>query len=274
MFSKLLKHDWKATSGLLGILSLCALGAGVLGIFVIRGMAYIASLEYYSDDTTAAVLGTTGLGSIMTFLCLGLVAYVLAVQFITIFRFYKSRFTDEGYLTFTLPVNSHQIFLSSFLNILTWLVISVLVVLLAVVMMVVATVWGESGDGGTTEDILVREPGYGLYVFLTITSVITAVIHHIVMIMTSITMGATLAKKHKILASIGIYYGISTVVSVITAVISVFPYMQTVYAVLFGAEYYAYLNSTMTLTILLQLAFIVGGYFLSTGMMKNKLNLP
>ena len=281
MFSKLLKHEWKANAGLLGILSLCALGAGVMGVLVIQAMGYLSQIDT-GDDSTGVALGYTGLVSIIFFIVLGLVAYFLAVQFINVFRFYKSRFTDEGYLTFTLPVNVHQIFWSSFLNILVWVAISALVVLVSVLLMlfvgtgVLMETLMDAGQGlgGTMEDILIEEPGYVSYVWLSLVSGIVSVLYFIFMVMTSITIGSVLAKKHKILASVGMYYAINMVVGIVESVLTVFPTMLEMAAFIYDSGYYTYGNITMVITIVLQLGLCIVGYFISTSLMKNRLNLP
>ena len=284
MFTKLLKHEWKANAGLLGILSLCALGAGVLGIFVIRGMLYIIDLATELDNIGMALLGSTGMAGILFFIVIGLVAYALAVQFINLFRFYKSRFTDEGYLTFTLPVNSHQIFLSSFLNIVAWMVISFLVVLVSAALMFVAGFWEGIVEVieaykqySDVVDMIVDE-AFGMmhgYDFYTLSSIILSVVgslYTIVMMMTSLTIGSVLVKKLKLLASVGIYYGINMAVGVLESVLMMIP--TVIISASYTEDYYYYLGGVMLVSAVIYLGLAVGGYFLSTTLMKKKLNLP
>ena len=280
MFSRLLKHEWRSSSGLLTILSLCALGVGLLGGGLLRAITY---LSQKMEDNPLASLTLSGLSSIMTFVVLALVAYVLAVQFITVFRFYKNKFTDEGYLTFTLPVSVQQIFLSSFLNILIWLVISVVVLLISGGLIIFL------GDGQNALDSLriilysidsLKEvypsiPGFGWFIVLGILQVIVAPVYAIVLLMTSITLGCVLAKKHKILATIGVCYGIHMVVGVLESVISIFPAISLLaWNTNEEAQFLQWLCQSMGLSVLLQLGLAVGGYFLSTWLMEHKLNLP
>lgn len=279
MFSKLLKHEWKANAGLLGILSLCALGAGLLGGLTLRGILYMEA-----QSETMATLGVSGLSSAMVFIVLALVAYAFAVQFINLFRFYKNKFTDEGYLTFTLPVSARQIFLSSFLNMLAWLVISALVLIAAVALILFIGAFEELleyayelqptfwGIFGLLEESGLNEPGGKLYCVLTaVTSVFTPV-YYLLLLMTSITVGSVLAKKHKILATIGIYYCINFAVGMVESFLTVIP------AVLMLGNYedqiYVYMNCTAAISLTVQIALAIGGYFLSTHLMKHKLNLP
>lgn len=279
MFAKLLKHEWKANGGLLSILSACALGAGLLGALVLRGIVYMT--RRLGNENVAA-LGVSGLSSALTFIFLALAAYAFAVQFINLFRFYKNKFTDEGYLTFTLPVSTGQIFLSSFLNILAWLAISALVVIAAICMIIfigaaeplkehaVEIKYMLGNLSGLMEEELMGEPGYMTYSVLLIISTVVTPVYSMLLLMTSITIGSMLAKKHKILATIGMYYCISFGVNIVESILNVVP------TIMLGInqELYTFYSTTTAITLLLQIGLGIGGYFLSTHLMKNKLNLP
>lgn len=276
MFSKLLKYEWKAHSGLLGILSLCALGAGLLGGGVVRGLVYMVEQAQKND---VAVLGITGLGSLLVFIALALVAYGLAVEFILLFRFYQSRFTDEGYLTFTLPVKAEHVFLSSYVTILLWSLIAVVVILVSVslaAMLGLGNYLSEflreiNGFADLFEDPFLGEPGYKLYNALSVLQVIVSFFYSLMVLMTGITLGCVLARKHKILASLGMCYGLNMAVGVLESVLTVVPMllMQTS-----ADNFYVYGCWTLGISLVLQLALTIGGYLLSVHLMKEKLNLP
>lgn len=280
MFSKLLKHEWKANAGLLGVLSACAVGAGLLGGFVLKGIIY---MNQRLEQQDIAAFGVSGLTSALIFIFVALIAYAFAVQFITLFRFYKNKFTDEGYLTFTLPVSSEQIFLSSFLNILAWLVISALVLIVALSMIFFIGVADQLkeffqemeyvfGSLSGVEDTLSGEPGYRMYSVLSVISVLVAPVYSIVLLMTSITIGSVVAKKHKILATIGMYYCINFAVSTVESILTVVPTILV--AASFTENPFYYMNAAMMVPLLMQIGLSIGGYFLSTHLMKRKLNLP
>lgn len=276
MFSKLLKYEWKAHSGLLGILSLCALGAGLLGGGVLRGLLYMTEQAHKND---MAVLGITGLGSLLGFIALALMAYGLAVEFILLFRFYKSRFTDEGYLTFTLPVKAEAVFLSSYVTILLWSAIATVVIAVSVCLTVLLGAWdylpeffqsvGDYGDlaGSAFPD----QPGYKGYMVLNVVQTVVTFFYSLMVLMTGITLGCVLARKHKILASVGMCYGLNLAVGMVESILMVVP------TLLMGASmehYYLYSNWMLGISMVLQLALTIGGYLLSVYLMKEKLNLP
>ena len=284
MFSKLLKHEWKANWRLLSILSLAVIIAAVVGTISLRVMVNYGDRLSESNSFLNLLLLPLGLLVFVSFLAL--VVYAAAVLFVLLFRFYKNKFTDEGYLTFTLPVTNHQIFLSSAVNMLIWSVISVvLVILLFVVMILIGT-----STSGFINMELIRElrslkfilpemaeayseilgDSYGI---LTLISILISPVYNVVLAMTCITLGAVVAKKHKILAAIGIYYGANTVLGILSSAITTVPSLMFI-----GNDGLAssdlYFTLTMVAQLLIYAAVIVGGYLLSTKLMKNKLNLP
>lgn len=279
MFTKLLKHEWKSTGKLLGILSLGALGIGVLAAVVLRLLVTYGEAAWDSDSVLVLVIPM--LGMMLFFMFLGLVVYSVGTMIYLLIRFYKNKFTDEGYLTFTLPVNSRQIFLSSAVYILVWQVISGLVVAVAVG---IAILFGTAQNGTINTEILrtleftvsefswffgVEE--YEGYLFMHFLKAIAAWLATTVVMMTCVTVGAVAAKRHKLLAAIGIYYGANIVINGITGVVS---FAVMIMSAATESYYKSVLIGGAVVEVLLQIGLILGGYFLSTYLMKNKLNLP
>ena len=281
MFSKLLKHEWKANAALLGLLSLCAIGAGLLGggvLWAIRALS-----EQANEQLQGSLTGISGLSTLLFFLILSIAAYAFAVLFINVMRFYKSRYTDEGYLTFTLPVTAKQIFLSSFVYMLLWQVISVVVVAIAMACMMLIGLPKEVLEAIKPiasvliglDGILETLPGYRLYSVLLTMQVVFKPVYGIVLLMTSVTLGAVIAKKHKIWTAIGMYFGIQLAVGIVESILSAVPTLMLLFTGLMGGENYLYnLSVTAGLGIALQVGLSIGFFFLSTNLMQKKLNLP
>jgi len=286
MFSKLLKHEWKANWGLMSVLALAVIGAALVGTIALRVLVNYGDKIAESESFLFLLLFPLGMLVFVSFMALAI--YAAAVSFVMMFRFYKNKFTDEGYLTFTLPVKTSQIFLSSALNMLIWMVISVvLVVVLAAVMIL----FGTATDGLINMQIIRSFTGmedfwemmgeiFGQilgdsYGVLGLVTLVVTPIYSVVLWMTCITLGAVVAKKHKILAAIGISYGANIVLNIISSVVSVLPSL-----VLIGnpnpgdAEMQAYFTLSIVVQLVVLVGVTVGGYFLSTHLMKNKLNLP
>ena len=281
MFSKLLKHEWKANAALLGLLSLCAIGAGLLGggvLWAIRALS-----EQANEQLQGSLTGISGLSTLLFFLILSIAAYAFAVLFINVMRFYKSRYTDEGYLTFILPVTAKQIFLSSFVYMLLWQVISVVVVAIAMACMlliglpkeVLETIKPIASVLTGLDGLLETLPGYRLYSVLLTVQVVFKPVYGIVLLMTSVTLGAVIAKKHKIWTAIGMYFGIQLAVGIVESILSAVPTLMLLFTGLMGGENYLYnLSVTAGLGIALQVGLSIGFFFLSTNLMRKKLNLP
>ena len=107
MFAKLLKMEFRSTWNVLGILCLSLGGPGLLGGVAIR---YLVGED--APKQWLMILCTLAIVAAVLFF----VVCCAAALIVQIVRFYRSRFTDEGYLTFTLPVTTHQILLSSFIT--------------------------------------------------------------------------------------------------------------------------------------------------------------
>lgn len=271
MFAKLLKHEWRDSSRILTILSLAALGAGAVGALLLRMLSDNANMLSQEADTgwIPAVLSL-----MMLFAIFGLMAYALGTRFLLLYRFYKSKFTDEGYLAFTLPVNSRQIFLASFLNQLTWGFISGLVIFLAALMMVLIAASGEGVSVGSIleeagEAYSMTEMPGGYMAISLLTGLVSVLAGHVTNL-TCVVLGAVVAKKHKILAALGAYYAISMVTNILSTVTM----SVLTLSVSNPKEAEGAMIASMAVQLVIQLVLAVGGFFLSTYLMEKKLNLP
>ena len=285
MFSRLLKHEWKANAGLLGLLSLAAAGIGVLATVVLRILVNTSGSLWWEVEEGLGVILVVALGMFLLFAVVALSVYAIAVQVILLYRFYKNKFTDEGYLTFTLPVKPTQIFWSSFLNMLIWLVISALVVFAVVFL---AVLFGTAEHGLVNTDVfdamkellelvweidwqMLLQEQYSIpyLVVLGLTFLVTP-FYALILPMACITAGAVLAKKHKILASFGVYYVVNFVVGIITSVASVAPTIL----MMNSSEPEGYYLMSLAIQLVISLALTLGAYFFTIHVMKRKLNLP
>ena len=281
MFAKLLKHEWRATRGVIGLLCVIILIAGL----TIGGVAnYMFHMDQDGptvvlDENEQAMYAEPELSEFTEVVCvLLIVAGVMAVAvcaaasiFVVIWRFYKSRFTDEGYLTFTLPVNSHQLLLSSILNSIFGVLLVMLACFAAVGLafalvflafpqdIIWADVWvrWESVRQQLWESFVKNADQFALAAF----SGITGAVSQLLSLMLAVTIGSLIAKKHKILAAVGVYYGISLVQSFALTFSNLAVASEENILRLFSA------------TSITSLVIGVGGYFLMHYLADKKLNL-
>ncbi len=261
MFAKLLKYEMKSVGGMLGILSPVALAVGALGGFLLR--IAINLPEAYENYAAILVIA-------LPFVFISLFAYAFGSEIYLVIQFYKRKFTDEGYLAFTLPVATWQIYLTSLLNMMFWMLIIVVVTILSFLLMPIIAfagteVWKEMMQAELELSLIFEEMFPEISVWAFISPVISFVSSSVLMI-SSITLGCVLAKKHKILASIGCYYAVSMVISIASTMIT------TITAISAGPE--MMLNQMYLGSSLIQLVVAVVGSAASIWMMDKKLNLP
>lgn len=261
MFAKLLKYEFKSTSKTLTAASIAALIAGALGGLLM----YLICDGYVFDNlevlfTVAIIL----LGGIM----IGLFVYMIGCIYMLYARFYKTKFCDEGYLTFTVPASTHQILLSSILNIFIWLCIICLVFALSYGMIFL----GISGLHLDIESIFDMQELISIDLIDTpqmILSIISSTVYSLILPLISLTIGCLVAKKHKILCSFAIGYGISMAVSIFSGVITATSYLQSSS----GVALFEPLTNIVYLEAWIQLALGLGGYFLMHYLIQKQLNI-
>ena len=278
MFTKLLKHEWRATKSVLAVLCAIILISGLMIGLSLRSLALadgnevvVAGSGMYVEagndmqilEVLCIIITTAGMFAI-GFCCVGAV-------FAFISRFYKRCFTDEGYLTFTLPVSTHQILLSGIVN----TVLGMLVVMLAAVLgigiifglfltavpqeIIWADVWVSLGEAW--KQILASfQKNAGEFMMLSASAVVGA-FASLIELMLAVTIGALIAKKHKIIAAVGAYYGINVALSIANSFFAMNAVLSQNLSRLLGS------------TVLISCVVTVGGYFLMHWLVSRKLNL-
>ena len=269
MFTKLLKHEWRATRGMLGTLCLVCLGASLLGGLTMR---YLMIASYQdAQQNVIVVLNVLAMVAAMIAVAVAGVAGLL----LYIGRFYKSRFTDEGYLTFTLPVNTHQNLLSGMVNSAIGMIIVFFVICAALGVWLMIGFSGIEGFYTKLWEVLpelweefLRVCGQmpWKYVGLFLLNVLTGSACELVVLMLSVTIGSIIAKKHKILAAVGVYYGINVIISMVSSFIMAMGAFSGADGKLWILRFF---GSTAMLTVVISVA----GYFLMYALVDRKLNL-
>lgn len=277
MFAKLLKHEWRATRGVIGLLCIIILISGLtIGCatnYVGRAEKVVVVLD---EDTVSSQTAMSDFEEVACALLImaGIIAVAVccaASSFYVIYRFYKRCFTDEGYLTFTLPVTNHQILLSSITN----CVLSELLVMVAALMAI--AIAGGLFILAFNQDIIWADvwvvwkdvwqqivdsfwKNIGQFARLGFSGIVGA-FSELVLLMTAVTIGALAAKKHKILAAVGVYYGIGMVKS--------FAYSM----VALNAATTQDVNTLLTMPGIVSAVLAVAGYFTMHYLTSKKLNL-
>lgn len=213
MFGKLMKAEWRASRRAIG--ALCAVvlisGAllGLLGNLLLRE----SSGSWQLPEFVNVLFSLLSVAAVLA-VALSLAASV----FYALWRYYRSRFTEEGYLTYTLPVNNHQLMLSSILA----SVLEILLVGLATVAAVAMAFgifaaelpWNEVDLGlvwSRFRELLSSFRPVAGDVLLVLLNMVLMCLATLLTLMLAVTIGATAAKKHPVILAIAVYYGLSLV---------------------------------------------------------------
>lgn len=270
MLGKLLKHEWKS----IWKIPIILIGV-LLAIAFLAGLTFMAPL--WSRDLFGQEILIFMLWMLFYFAIIGV---SIGITLYLAIHFYKSMFTDEGYLTHTLPVSSHQLLISKILPMMAWTVISMLGILVSIgifggmafaFLLPDEVTWSEFYRAMAE---LIAEIGLsaGEWAEL-ITSIVflglAGIINGAMIIVGSISIGQ-LVSKHKVLGSIGAYFAIQTVTQMLSGVIFM-PVMISKIE-----------TSSTVIDVLTPAYFIMGGiallvavglYFLSEFLIRRKLNL-
>lgn len=224
MLKKCLKYDFAALMRTWWILAVSMLGAGVLA-----GLGF----RFFSQCMVADNVNE-GLAILSAFVALGSYFCILAmimgmtVSFILIFwRIYTHFYTDEGYLTFTLPVKRSTLYLSKVISATVLQAATIGVLMLGILFMVLVVPPTEGGEFFISMDwlsgigdflrMLVDLAGWWLILWIPVAFaiVILLALFQTGLIYLCITIGAVVAKRHKLIAAIGIYYGVNMAVGIV-----------------------------------------------------------
>ena len=194
MLGKLFKYEWRSISKLL---------LPIHGFVLL--FALLSRFYFTISGGTDALLNTdsTIIGTLTMLLIFALVIVISSIAIFTYiysgYHFHKNVFTDQGYLTNTLPVTPSQLLLSKELAALLWLLIDVVVISISIFILVGSTeLFSNFSIFWST---LIR---YASQTPLFTTFLLIGILFF------SITLG-NLASSHKVLASIGAYVGIYVV---------------------------------------------------------------
>ena len=272
MLKKLMKHEWKNSWKIPTFL----IGA-LLVISVFSGLTFAAPI--WEEELTGMEILTILVWLLYYF---ALIAMSLGVTLYLAVRFYKTMFTDEGYLTHTLPVTARQLLISKMLPMAGWMALSTVAIFasLGIFGSMAAVFLKPEGVGfweyvmeglSMTELVeLVQESGMGKMMLSVLCMMLVGVFSGPMMIISSVSLGQ-LISKHRILGSIGAYFVINTAVQTISSVAMV-PMMFRMAST--EAENVLDVMTPMYFIMsLIMAAVTVGLYFISEYMVRKKLNL-
>lgn len=217
MFRKCLRYDLRAVGKLwwIAAVSVLALAAPV-------GLCYRYE-QLHSYEPNHYPWGTAGI----------LLGYVTAIAFVIItfvllfVRYYGNFFRDEGYLTFTLPVKRKTLFASKVLSGFFWKLATTAVIVTAGAIVMALVPVSEDEPTSVLVSFLVgmgeflkeghETIGWWLTVYIVeiVCFSLLSTLSEVLMMYFAITMGSAIARKHKLITTIGLFYGAGAASSVL-----------------------------------------------------------
>ena len=279
MFVKGMKYELRSVARIvvpLLIVFLCASMIMSLG-FMLDGRVFRFSETEGNDMALSAIFALTesllGIGIVLLMVAINITVYVLIIR-----RFYTSFFTDEAYLTFTLPVTMDCHLMIKIVSMLFWNIAALVVTCLGALI-----IFGGLAVGYTEQ---VQEAYYyfsyiietvqislqgtsdnlGIQLVVTVLNGFTEYIFQSLLIYFSIALGCMLFKKHRLLGSILSFFVINTLESWVR---TIFQSLLTGFGMSNGTVYLIQTIISIVLMIIGMIALYLGTRYI----LQKKLNL-
>lgn len=215
MLRKLLRYDFKAV---LKYWWIAALSSVVLSL----GGGWCISIFTNEKDLPEALYVVATL--LMIVVVLGLVAFAILTTILIFSRFYKNFFTDEGYLTFTLPVKRSQLLNSKLIVSTVTSTLTGFVIIVDIIVMFLLSYYKNIFEKDFWR-VIVNEyilevfnfKEYGIYIIIYLIEAVVLLILFTIFttlfMFSCITVASIIAKKAKVITAIGIYYVANSIFS-------------------------------------------------------------
>ena len=298
MLGKLFKYEFRAT----GRIFLPSYAVLLVMSFVAR-LFYSANLarEFTTEGRTTLIVTMV---MVMLFTAVWVVTLVVVIR-----RFWTNLLGREGYLMNVLPVSPWEHVCSKAVTSLVWVLLSGLVSFAALIVMLMGTTdlvdWRDLFSFGSRIwsegwDYLRAEGADTQAALLIVQSVIDGLVSVISLILTAyaaMSIGQ-LANRHRVWASIGAYFGITIVRSIVGSMLFVSSLLGSFAPMIFGGvgvlrisgvdgpttyfyggaehtlrDFLAAYNSHVLLQLIFELAVCVLLFWLSQRLLKKRLNL-
>lgn len=283
MLKKLIKYEWKNTSKMGGIILLAIAGMTLIGVLGIALPISYLSNETITDENglfATLLIMTVMMSMMLCFFTLVGVSYGLMIYFGV--RFYKTMYSEEGYLTHTLPVTPRQLFLSKTLVAGLWYLLVGLGIVLSVGILIgtgfIIPLGGFDGIRrflAMMPDMLDSVPWADVIhgIIYVLAAMLITPFSTMIMLFGSLTVGQ-LFNRFRAFMGILVYIGVTFVNSILANIIRL-PF--ALLAAIAGEEsalgrFFLFFGS-YDMVIIVALGVAVAFYFISQHILKKKLNL-
>ncbi len=275
MLKKLMRYDFKSVFKLWWIGAVSTLALSVIGGFL--GEFFVTDRKIPEPILVVAIFA-------LVLVYIGFLAFGVFGDILVYIRYYKNLFTDEGYLTFTLPAKRQSILNSKvFLGITTSTLTGIVLAIDAFIITVISyrkDIFTEAFIKDIMEfakEFFDYEYYYYFFIYLVEALVLFVLVALASLLFTyaCIAVASVIVKKAKILVAIGIYYGATSILGFIFTIFYLFG-LTSLFDIFYKLSEVATLNSIMLL--LLMIIFVLCAvccllYYVTHWCLDKKLNL-
>lgn len=255
MLGKLIKHEWKAVAKTLFFIHLAIVAMTLVGKILV-------SIKAVQKSEILTV-------SMVMVYVLSVIAVGIGTHIYLAMRFYKNMYTDEGYLSFTLPVKSWEHIVSKGLIAIAWMVIDGVVIFASILILAI-----PKQEYMEFVNSITHANWEWLYIVEVMAAVVVGLCAVPLTYYVSISIGQ-LFKNHKMLFSVIVYVVIKNVQQVLGVVVTVISMLPSAMGNMDDSTSASMtvVNSMMGGSLLLQLVSCVGFFLAIKFIMDKKLNL-
>lgn len=205
MLSKLVKHEFKAISRVLLPLHILLLIVCVFGRFMFQASA------------TMELPNAIVIISLVFFISI-LIVVPCVTTILIVVRYYKSLYTDEGYLTLTLPATRGQLLFSKGFAACVWSILDLVIVIggCAIIILIPQVTQNSTEMMLELEKALEMSPS--LFFWSTVGISAIGCLGNVALYYFSVSVGQLLS-SHRVIGAVVAYFAISTVASILMLII-------------------------------------------------------
>lgn len=264
MLGKLTKYEFKATAR-----TILPLYAAVIVVAVITKLMFTFNAQNFAYGIPSAL-------SVTMYVMLIAAMFVMTLL-VLIQRFYKNLMKDEGYLMFTLPVNSGSHIFAKLIVSFVWTVLSVIVALISVFVLAYSKeLIPQIREFFGTASAQIKAMGIEADAVLIFTEIIvyalSALIMSILMIYCSISIGQ-LFNRHKIAGSFAAYIGLYALIQIVNSILLVILSGSVDVIVTTPEDGLAFAKTLFLCITIIDIVWAAAYFTVSRYLLKNKLNL-
>lgn len=283
MLKKLVKHEWKSVYKVGSVLLLVIFAVTLVGYIGLRTPAVSA---FFADETEldgmqAVLMGFASISSFLIYIML-LVGAMYGIIIYMGVHFYKTMYSDQGYLTHTLPVTPNQLLGSKVLVSGIWVLLINVALGISVLVLIIGMLQGIMNglQADVTWDEIWRELQWGLeymdfdtvhFLVIIVLSFLISPFTSVLLLFGALTIGQ-LSGKYKVMMGILAYIGLAVanyILNSLVQAIMTFGYI----AGSMDEMSMSYMTSRYDPSLIISCVVGVVLYFVSHYIISKKLNL-